>query len=275
LTINSKVFGMKRFIGLFLIALVAILVLAFITNPALLNKVWLYIVGFIGYVVVLIEKGVKSIKSAFKKENEIEKPQIATSLDESKKVSLENELALEKKIVELEKKLAQTDKGGTPLALGTITVLRYTDDGETTLGLLFLKGKFFAYTLEDTFQEVKVPGKTRIPAGFYPLKFNKNLTPMTKRYRESRPWFDFHLEIKDVPNFSGVYIHVGNTHEDTEGCLLMADGVNAGISKSILLSKLAFERFYKKVSDLLKANEPVNIQILNEDWFEKSKIFQV
>ncbi|GAB3654152.1 hypothetical protein GCM10028791_24630 [Echinicola sediminis] len=263
---------MKRFIGLFVIALVAIVILLFVTNPDLLNKVWLYIVGFIGYIVVLLEKGFTSVKEAFKRDKV--PPEPATDVVPAP-VNYQNDQvdSLEEKIRELEGKLEKEEKEGSPLGLGTITVLRYTDDGETTLGLLFLKNKFFAYTLEDTFREVKVRGSTRIPAGYYPLDFNRNLTPMTKAYRKSRPWFDFHLEIKDIPNFSGVYIHVGNTHEDTEGCLLIADGVNAGISKSITQSRLAFERFYKKVSELLKANEPVKINILNEDWFEKSKFF--
>lgn len=264
---------MKRFVGLFVIALVAIAILLFVTNPSLLEKVWLYIVGFIGYIVVLVEKGFKSVKEAFAKDKTQDMSTDGTSMAQ---LNLDKKQVekLEQKIRVLEDRL-ENEKEGSPLGTGTITVLRYTDDGETTLGLLFVNNKFFAYTLEDTFREVKVPGNTRIPEGLYPLDFNRNLTPMTRAYRENRPWFDYHLEIKDIPNFSGVYIHVGNTHEDTEGCLLIADGVNAGIRKSITQSRLAFERFYKQVSELLKANESVNINILNEDWFEKSKIFSV
>jgi hypothetical protein len=114
---------------------------------------------------------------------------------------------------------------------------------------------------------------TRIPAGIYPIDFNKNETDLTLKYRRNYVnWFDFHLEIQQIPNFQNVYIHVGNTHQNTDGCILIADGVSAGTSKSLQYSKNAYERFYKTVSALLKSNEQVTIQILNEDWFEKSKL---
>lgn len=29
------------------------------------------------------------------------------------------------------------------------------------------------------------------------------------------------IEIKDIPGFSYVYIHIGNTHKETAGCLLV------------------------------------------------------
>jgi hypothetical protein len=181
---------------------------------------------------------------------------------------------LEQKIKDLEARLnnAKSDTG-TALGSCTLTILRYLDDGETTLGLIFLRNNFFAYTLEDSHNEVKVAKKTRIPAGVYPIDFYKAETELTKKYRRNYgQWFDFHLEIKHIPNFQNVYIHVGNTHENTDGCILIADGVSAGTSKSLQYSRNAYERFYKTVSALLKSNEPVNIQILNEDWFEKSKL---
>ncbi|MGD1892097.1 MAG: DUF5675 family protein [Cyclobacteriaceae bacterium] len=155
----------------------------------------------------------------------------------------------------------------------TITVLRYLDDGKTSLGLLFLKNKFFAYTLEDTFKAEKVAGETRIPAGKYPLRFNLNNTPLTLAYRQRFPWFKHHLEIEDIEGFDNVYVHIGNTHQDTQGCILIADGVTTSSSeKMITHSRLAFQRFYQRISALLLVGEEVTFRILDEDWIEQAKL---
>lgn len=271
---------MKNLAALLVIACIAILVLIFVTNPELLSKVWLYIIGFIGYVVVLFEKGYQKLASAFTSNKE--KPTNPTGLQTSApiisapvaKEEIPDSSGLEQKIKDLELRLNNAkSESSTALGSCTLTILRYLDDGETTLGLIFLRNKFFAYTLEDAHQDVKIQKKTRIPSGIYPLDFYKTESDLTKKYRKTYgDWFDFHLEIKNIPNFQNVYIHVGNTHENTDGCILIADGVSAGTSKSLQYSRNAFERFYKTVSALLKSNEPVTIQILNEDWFERSKL---
>jgi hypothetical protein len=271
---------MKNFAALLVIASLAILVLLFVTNPELLGKIWLYIIGFIGYVAVLVEKGYQKLAAVFTSNKE--KPNALVAIQQPASVpstpAVTEKTAeiskLEQKIKDLEVKLQGAKSGGeTALGKCTLTLLRYLDDGETTLGLIFLRNKFFAYTLEDSHKEVKVEMHTRIPAGIYPIDFNKNETDLTLKYRRNYVnWFDFHLEIKQIPNFQNVYIHVGNTHQNTDGCILIADGVSAGTSKSLQYSKNAYERFYKTVSALLKSNEQVTIQILNEDWFEKSKL---
>jgi len=271
---------MKNLAALLVIACIAILVLIFVTNPELLSKVWLYIIGFIGYVVVLVEKGYKKLTGAFNfskdKPKETVPPQPSP---EKSPVPVAPQInprisELEQKIKELEIRLqeSKTD-GGIAIGRCTLTILRYVDDGETTLGLIFLRNKFFAYTLEDAHQDIKIQQKTRIPAGIYNIDFMKTETELTKKYRKIySDWFDFHLEVRHIPNFENVYIHVGNTHENSDGCILIADGVSAGTSKSLQNSRDAYQRFYKTTSALLKSNEPVNIQILNEDWFEKSKL---
>jgi hypothetical protein len=140
-----------------------------------------------------------------------------------------------------------------------------------------LRNKFFAYTLEDTHRDEKVRGKTRIPPGIYSIGYSP-VDPANSRItrdylRDFQPWFTRHIHLQNVPGFEGIYIHVGNNHQHTDGCLLIADGVTAGISqKSLRDSRNAYQRFYKIIAALLDSNEPVNIQILNEDWFDRSKL---
>ena len=280
---------MARFAALSFIALFTVAILLFLTNPEILEEIWLWIIGFIGYILALVEKGFQSVTRLFSRDERKgdihrqetdKKDKTALPLISpenvsatSPKVGQSSGEPLQQKISQLEQQLKAGDSATVSLAAHTLTVLRYTDDGQSTLGLLFLRKKFFAYTLEDTFRNEKVAGETRVPEGVYVLDFNNSLTPLTLKYRDSHPWFDFHLEIKEIPGFKNVYIHIGNTHTDTEGCLLIADGIDASsTAKMITRSRMAYERFYKTISALLKSGEEVRISIMDEDWFERSKL---
>ncbi len=130
-----------------------------------------------------------------------------------------------------------------------ITVLRYSSDTDSTLGVVFIDGKFQCYSLEDEFREVKVKGETRIPKGTYKLGIQENLTPLTQKYLDRYDFFERHLHIKNVTNFSGIYIHVGNTDEHTDGCLLLGNKANNNRLKAgrIEDSTSAYKEFYLKV----------------------------
>ncbi|MEX2512752.1 MAG: DUF5675 family protein [Cyclobacteriaceae bacterium] len=263
---------MNRFAGLLIIAFIALLVVLFIVNPQYLDKVWMWLVGFIGYIILLVEKGGTALKNLFSK-NPSEKqtaPTVVKVPPASEKSGPENSRP---NIEVIEKSLEDNFPKGQALTACEITILRYLDDGETTLGMIFLNNKFFSYTLEDTHSDEKISGNTRIPEGIYPIELNRNLTDLTQRYRNRFPWFEFHLEIKNIPNYSLVYIHIGNTHKDTRGCILIADGVNAAsVEKMISHSQKAFERFYKIIYPSLAANGKMRIQILNENWFERVQL---
>ena len=55
--------------GLAFVAAVAVLFLLFFTNPELLDKVWLWMVGLAGYILILLEKGLKSVAGLFEGKN--------------------------------------------------------------------------------------------------------------------------------------------------------------------------------------------------------------
>ena len=93
-----------------------------------------------------------------------------------------------------------------------ITVKRTFKGTEYTIGKLYIDGHYFCDTLEDTVRPAnkKIAGKTAIPAGNY--KVIKSYSP---RFKKILP------EILNVPNFTGVRIHAGNTAKDTDGCILL------------------------------------------------------
>ena len=286
---------MKRIIVLFLIATFLIAILLFIYNPGALEKVWLWIVGLIGVIISTVRNTINGIINFFKEENTSnpqDKPEEKVTVTKSvsqtsaSNISQTSHLKLvetyEDKIHELEGQIAilQNQLKNSNSFDGfngiTLTVLRYFDDGETTLGLLFYEDDFFCYTLEDTYREVKKKGQTRIPQGIYKLGFNKNETKLTLKYRKTRPWFEYHLHVKNVPNYTGIYIHVGNTTKDTEGCLLVADSINSSdASKSIFNSRETFKKLYLKLKPYLDNNEPVRIRYYNEDWFQRFKLKKI
>lgn len=148
---------------------------------------------------------------------------------------------------------------------------RFSDNKDSTLGWLFKKGvmtPFQCYTLEDEFRTSKISGETRIPAGVYPLVLQKIETPKTVAYRQKYPWFNDHIMIDRVPGFIGIYIHIGNTDSDSDGCVLLGDSAdNNSIGPgSISNSTLAFKRFYSVVYEYLSKGNNATIEIRDEKF---------
>lgn len=146
---------------------------------------------------------------------------------------------------------------------------RYSDDTASTLGLLLLDHKLLAYTLEDERRETKVKGETRIPAGTYNLYLLKQVTPLTERYRARFNWFQWHICLAEVPGFSNVYIHVGNTDRDTDGCILLGDTTNNNVQGDGFIggSVNAYQRFYLDLAPYLYEHSAV-LHIRDESFLE-------
>lgn len=127
-----------------------------------------------------------------------------------------------------------------------------------------------AFVLEDEFREKKQARETRIPAGKYKLGIRKEITGLTQRYLDDdrlKPWFKRHIEVLNVPGFQGIYIHIGNDDDDTEGCLLVGDtleNINLVKIKPLLKSVQAYKRFYIKWFSRLEKGDTVYITIFDE-----------
>ena len=110
-----------------------------------------------------------------------------------------------------------------------------------TIGKLYIDGKYFCDTLEDTVRdtnksgkfdngEKKVKGKTAIPYGTYEIKWT--YSPRFKKYTP---------QLMNVPQFEGIRIHSGNSSTDTEGCLLLGQNKKVGM---VLNSRATINKFY-------------------------------
>ncbi len=260
---------MRNLLVLIIVALVTITILLFLFNPKLLTDIWLWIVGLIGPIIALIRGGFSALANLLKKpaDDTLKEPAPDPQRDDAQKKRIKE---LNEEIAGLEKSLAANRDtfDGT-----TISVMRYFDDDQTTLGLLFFDSDFYCYTLEDTFRNVKVKGQTRIPKGTYNLDFYKTVTPLTEKYRRTRDWFDFHIHVQDVPNFTHVYIHNGSDHTHTEGCLLIADNIlSSNTERTIFNSRKTYERFYKAFKQLRQNDVKVRVKVFDEDWFQSNDL---
>lgn len=154
----------------------------------------------------------------------------------------------------------------------TYVLQRMDSQKDSSYGVLYdEEGKHQCFIIEDEHRLEKVDGETRIPAGKYQVKFREVLSPLTKRYRNRFDWFTYHLELQDVPNFEYIYIHAGNTEEQTEGCLLPNTGVSRnGAGEWYGLSSVqAFETLYQNISKHLSNGVEVHIAVRNEDYLSK------
>ncbi len=140
---------------------------------------------------------------------------------------------------------------------------RIKDNGEATLGLLFVNGEFQCFTLEDQRQEQKVTSETRVRSGKY--KIAKKTSGRFYGAYSERWGHDFVPELLDVPEFTDILIHTGNTEGDTAGCILVGMGCEADGEPTISSSRLAYTLLWNKMDRAFQAGEPVEIEIKDEE----------
>ena len=142
-----------------------------------------------------------------------------------------------------------------------IEVKRIAKRSTYTIGKMYIDGNYFCDTLEDvdrginqkdsldTIKKIKVAGATAIPTGTYTLVLS-----YSNRFKKVMP------EILNVPNFSGIRIHCGNSSKDTEGCLLVGkwDGKT---ENWISDSKNSYNKLYPLLEEAFNKKENITITI--------------
>lgn len=141
-----------------------------------------------------------------------------------------------------------------------------------TIGRLYVNGAFECNTLEDKdrglkqsmpidkIKEVKIAAVTAIPTGHYKIRMDI----VSPKY-SLKPWYITNCHggkmprIMDVPGYSGVLIHPGNTAQDSDGCILV--GVN-DVSGMVTNSKNTFLKLYNKLWEAYKKGEEITLSIV-------------
>lgn len=122
-----------------------------------------------------------------------------------------------------------------------------------TMGRLYVDGTSECWVLEDPVRPdgEKIAGSTAIPFGTYVVILDHSV-----RFNRTMP------HILDVPNFTGVRIHAGNTVADTHGCLLV------GLSRygaSVYHSRDAFNALLKKLIAAKEFGQSISLEIVRKD----------
>lgn len=148
-----------------------------------------------------------------------------------------------------------------------VLVKRIAKKSKYTIGKLFINGVFYANTLEDTdrgltqnmpedeIKNRKIYGETAIPTGTYKVDMN-TVSPKFKNRSWAKPYGGKLPRLIGVPGYNGVLMHVGNTEQDTLGCLL--------VGKNNVVGKVTNSTYYfnKIMTELLK--DPNNITLTIE-----------
>ena len=138
-----------------------------------------------------------------------------------------------------------------------LTLQRQKSDAACTLGQLEVDGAMQCYTCEDVVREIegvpvkewKLAGETAIPAGTYQVIITHSV-----RFKRELPL------LLNVPGFSGVRIHSGNTAEDTEGCILVGERLG---HDAVVESRQAFSALFDLIQTALSDEELCHIEIRN------------
>jgi hypothetical protein len=132
-----------------------------------------------------------------------------------------------------------------------LTLNRIFLGSSATIGELLINDKHLCDTLEDRVRPEgeKVYGKTAIPEGKYEIELTHS-----PRFKKILP------EILNVPNFSGIRIHTGNSSKDTEGCIIVGtwDGEKEDWVGS---SKIAFDELMTLLEEATNNKEKVTITV--------------
>jgi len=121
-----------------------------------------------------------------------------------------------------------------------LRLVRVSEYNDATLGVLCINNRPIAVTLEDKWRNNEKMVSC-IPTGIYKIR------------RHTSPNFGNCFKVLDVPNRSEILIHAGNTHKDTNGCILLGlMYATAGVDAAILSSRAAIANF---MTEMLNVNE--------------------
>ena len=146
----------------------------------------------------------------------------------------------------------------------TLKIIRVAQNERSTLSHLYINGLFACYLLEDSTRKKKIATQTAIPEGKYKFIVNTSGS-MHRKYSGLYSWHKGMLEIAGIPNYNGVFIHIGNTIQHTSGCPLTGlYWQKTGTGDYIVLqSKVAYELIYEQLYDIaVKGNAIIEVKNL-------------
>lgn len=138
-----------------------------------------------------------------------------------------------------------------------------------TIGSLFINDEYFCDTLEDIdrylndsmsiedIERIKVYGETAIPYGTYKVDMD-TISPKFKDRTWAKPYNGKLPRLDNVKRFEGVLIHVGNSKQDTLGCILVGENKQVG---KVINSTFTFNKLMNVLLEANARGEEIEITI--------------
>lgn len=130
-----------------------------------------------------------------------------------------------------------------------------------TIGHLYIDGKYFCDTIEDTVRDLhgtkgkaKIYAKTAIPEGTYKITMDV-VSPKFKSKSWTKPYGGKLPRLLNVPYFEGILIHIGRNERNSAGCIV----VGQNKAKGQVINSL--ETFDMLMTELLKDKNNITIEI--------------
>lgn len=135
-------------------------------------------------------------------------------------------------------------------------IVRVAQGKESTLSHLYIEGIFQCFLLEDKIRQVKIKSRTALPEGQFKLRLN-TWGGMNKDYfRKYGPMHQGMIEIDNVPTFDAVYLHIGNSINDTAGCPLVGlSYIKKDGDFQVLQSRDAYRQVYPKLLAITRGED--------------------
>ncbi|MBE6199056.1 MAG: hypothetical protein E7138_02005 [Rikenellaceae bacterium] len=139
-----------------------------------------------------------------------------------------------------------------------------------TIGRLYVNGERFCDTLEDKVRDInkdgdlldegeqKVFAQTAIPYGTYYITLSVQ-SPKFKTCKQYNFCKGYLPRLLNVPHFDGILIHIGNTAEDSGGCILVGENKSVG---KLVNSTATFKRLYALLKEASDKKEPIQIDVV-------------
>lgn len=137
------------------------------------------------------------------------------------------------------------------------------------IGSLYIDGLYYCDTIEDkdrgldqkmdlkTITNKKLKGITAIPTGIYRIAMNIQSPRLSKKaqYNFCKGYVP---RLLDVKGFDGVLIHIGNTAEDSLGCILVGQNKVKG---QVINSTATFKKLYAIMKEAYDSKEDITLEI--------------
>ena len=136
--------------------------------------------------------------------------------------------------------------------IGRLYIAEQTNGDNPGLGQPLTKGLQICDTLEPAWRDYrhggrKIKGTSAIPEGRYPVVITWS--------EKMKAWLPL---LVNVPMFSGIRIHAGNTAKDTKGCILVGQNLKKGM---VLNSRTWLKRLKDKIVEAKDRGEAVWIRV--------------